>query len=215
MSEDNVINKIIKRKCKEIFPEDVFQKGASRVYYDDNGYYLTHIEFQPYSLKKGVFLNVGLSFLFNKEDSLTYNFSYDNDIRVGNKFIEFKDQLQFENDIVEYVELANKYILRYREFRDIQYAKDYIMNNLDDSNWNPYYKSMFCFLTDDIIQGQEYYQMFLAESFFKRIIEKYNYPKNLKALNKDYVLDMIKNQRHFWHSKPAMKKMKNCDEWEQ
>lgn len=41
MPENREINKIIKRKCKEKFPNDVFQKGISRVYYDDNGYYLT------------------------------------------------------------------------------------------------------------------------------------------------------------------------------
>lgn len=69
--DDKIINNIIKKKCKDIFPEEVFQKGTSRVYYDDNGYYLTQIEFQPYSLKRGFFLNIGLSFLFNKENTLT------------------------------------------------------------------------------------------------------------------------------------------------
>ena len=64
MADDKIINKIIKRKCKEIFPKDVFQKGTSRVYYDDNGYYLTHIEFQPYSLKRGTFLNAMLDYHF-------------------------------------------------------------------------------------------------------------------------------------------------------
>lgn len=71
MADDKIINNIIKKKCKDIFPEEVFQKGTSRVYYDDNGYYLTQIEFQPYSLKRGFFLNIGLSFLFNKENTLT------------------------------------------------------------------------------------------------------------------------------------------------
>lgn len=52
MNQGNNVNKIIKRLCQEIFPRDVFQKGNSRVYLDDNGYYFTMIEFQPYSLKK-------------------------------------------------------------------------------------------------------------------------------------------------------------------
>lgn len=214
MIEDRIVNKIIKAKCKEIFPKDVFQKGTSRIYYDDNGYYLTQIEFQPYSLRKGTFLNVGLSFLFHKEECLSYNFCYDKDIRIGRKFIEFKDEIQFERDIAEYVELANEYILKYREFRDIQYTKDYITNHLDDCNWNPYYKSMLCFLTDDIVQGQKYYQMFLEEPFFKTIIEKYDYPRTIEDLDKKYVWTMIKNQREFWHSKNAMKRMKNYPEWE-
>lgn len=214
MADDKIINKIIKRKCEEIFPKDVFQKGTSRVYFDDNGYYLTLIEFQPYSLKRGTFLNVGLSFLSHKNESLLYNFSYDNEIRVGKKFIEFIDEVQFEHDIVKYVDLAKDYILKYRKFRDIQYAKEYMVNHLDDSNWNPYYKAMFCFLTDDIVQGERYYQMFLDEPFFERIIEQDNYPKKVEDLSKECVLNMIKTQRHFWHSKTSMKKMKNYPEWE-
>ena len=214
MADDKIINKIIKRKCKEIFPLDVFQKGTSRVYYDDNGYYLTHIEFQPYSLKRGTFLNVGLSFLFGKGENLLYDFSYDNEIRVGKEFIEFIDETQFERDIVKYVELANEYIHKYREFRDIQYAKEYMMNYLDDSNWNPYYKAMLCFLTANIVQGQKYYQIFLDDPFFERIIERDHYPKRIEDLSKEYVLDMIRKQRHYWHSKPAMKKMKNYPVWE-
>lgn len=47
MSECNNTNKIIRKLCKEIFPSSVFQKGNSRVYFDDNGYYFTMIEFQP------------------------------------------------------------------------------------------------------------------------------------------------------------------------
>lgn len=206
-----MINKIIKRKCKEIFPEDVFQKGKSRIYLDDNGYYLTLVEFQPYSLKKGVFLNVGLYFLFNKEENLSYNFSYGNEIRVGKKFIEFIDEIQFEHDVVDYIEQAKEYVLKYREFRDVQHAKEYMMNHLNNSNRNPYYKSMLCFLTDDILQGRKYYQRFLDDPFFKEIIEEYDYPNNAEALNKDYVLAIIKHQRCFWHSKLTLK---NYPEWE-
>lgn len=214
MANDKLTNKIIKTKCKEIFPKDVFQQGTSRVYYDDNGYYMTCVEFQPCSLSKGTFLNVGVSFLFHNKDYLAFDFWYGEDIRIGKKFIEFKDETQFEKDITEYVELANEYILKYREFRDIQYAKDYIMNHLDDRNWNPYYKSMLCFLTDDIVQGQKYYQMFLDDPFFKIFIEQYDYPRKVEDLDKEYVLTMIKNQRQFYHSKTTMKKMKNAPEWE-
>jgi len=214
MTDDKIINNIIKKKCKEIFPKDVFQKGTSRVYYDDNGYYLTQIEFQPYSLKRGTFLNIGLSFLCKKGENLPYSFSYNDEIRIGKEFIEFIDEEQFERDIVKYVELAKEYIFKYREFRDIQYTKEYIMNNLDDRNWNPYYKSIFCFLTDDVVQGQKYYQMFLDNRFFRNIIEQNNYPQKANDLNKEYVLEMIKNQRNYWHSKTSMKKMKNYSEWE-
>lgn len=214
MNLDNNINKIIKKLCKEIFPSDIFQKGNSRVYLDDNGYYFTMIEFQPYSLKKGVFLNAGLSFLFNKNDYLTYSYSLNNETRVGKNFIEYRNDEQFEKEVRKYVELASEYILKYRKFVDVNYAKEVMMKELDDNNWNPYIKSMFCFLTDDQGNGKRYYKMFLEEDFFKRIIEKYNYPKTINEMSKEYVMDMISNQRKYWHTKSFMKKMKTSNEYE-
>lgn len=214
MNLDKNINSIIKKLCKEIFPYDVFQKGNSRVYLDDNGYYFTMIEFQPYTLKKGVFLNAGLSFLFNKDDYLSFSYSYNNETRIGKQFIEYKNDKQFEKDITEYVELANDYILKYRMFADILYAKQAIISDLDDNNWNPYIKSMFCFLTDDQENGERYYKLFLDKPFFKRIVEEYNYPKDITEMNKDYIMNMISKQREFWHSKSSMKKMKVIGKYE-
>ncbi len=167
MNQDNNINKIIKKLCKEIFPSDVFQKGNSKVYLDDNGYYFTMIEFQPYSLQKGTFLNVGVSFLFNRDDYLSFSYSYNNEPRVGKKFIEYIDDEQFEKDVRKYVELANDYILKYRMFADIKYAKQYIVNELNDNNWNPYIKSMFYFLTDDDENGKSIIKCFWMSRFLK------------------------------------------------
>lgn len=214
MNQANNINKIIKKLCKEIFPSDVFQEGNSRVYLDDNGYYFTMIEFQPYSLRKGTFLNVGLSFLFDKSDSLSFSYSFKNEARVGKKFIEYKNDEQFEKDVRKYVELANKYILKYRKFIDINYAKKFIVKGLNDNNWNPYIKSMFYFLTNEQEKGRKYYKMFLENPFFKEIIDEYNYPNDINVMNKDYVMNMISNQRKFWHSKSSMKKMKIIENYE-
>lgn len=208
MNKDNNINKIIKKLCTEIFPEDVFQKGNSRIYLDDNGYYFTVIEFQPYSLKKGTFLNIGLSFFFNKNNYLTFSYSYKGKTRIRKKFIEYKNDEQFEKDIKKYVKLANKYLLKYREFKDINYAQKYIVNRLNDNNWNPYIKSMFYFLIDCEEKGRKYYQKFLDNAYFENIIDEYNYPKDINKINKNYIMDMISEQRKFWHSKEFMKKMK-------
>ncbi len=214
MNQANNINKIIKKLCKEIFPSDVFQKGNSRVYLDDNGYYFTMIEFQPYSLRKGAFLNVGLSFLFDKSDFLSFSYSFKNESRIGKKFIEYKNDEQFEKDVRKYVELANKYILKYRKFIDINYAKKCIVKELNDNNWNSYIKSMFYFLTNEQEKGRKYYKMFLENPFFKEIIDKYNYSNDINVMNKDYVMNMISDQRKFWHSKSSMKKMKIIENYE-
>ncbi len=214
MKEDNSINKIIKKLCKEVFPDDVFQKGNSRVYLDDNGWFFTVIEFQPYTLGKGTFLNAGLSFLFNQQDYLSFSYQIDHDTRIGGRFIQYQDDEQFERDVREYVLLANEYISKYREFADIEYAKKYIVNELDDGNWNPYIKAMLCYLTDDIDNGSEYYQIFINNPWFKKIIDRYGYPTNSDEMDKSYVLEMIKEQRDYWHSRSMMKKMKVFTQYE-
>lgn len=211
MDQGNNINKILNKLCKEIFPSDVFQKGNSRVYLDDNGYYFTMVEFQPYSLKKGTFLNVGISFLFKKDEILSFSYSYHDKCRVGKKFIEYKNDEQFEKDVRKYVELAKKYILKYRKFTDINYAKKYIVKKLYVC---PYVKSMFYFLTDEQEKGRKYYKMFLEDPFYKNRIDEDHYPNDLSMMNKDYVMNMISNQRKNWHSKSSMKKMKIIPDYE-
>ena len=66
--------KIIDKLCSQIFPEDVI-KYHSRFYVDDNGYFFTVVEFQPCTLDKGTFLNVGLSYLFDRNDYFTFSYS--------------------------------------------------------------------------------------------------------------------------------------------
>lgn len=211
MNQSNNINKIIKKLCREIFPTDVFQKGNSRVYLDDNGYYFTVIEFQPYSIKKGTFLNVGLNFSFEKGHVLRFLNLY-GDERVGRKFIEYINDEQFEKDVKKYVKLANKYILKYRRFADINYAKKYIAKKLGN-RWF-YKKSMLYFLTDDQENRRKYYKKFLDNPFYKTRIEEFNYPKDVSQINKDYIMNIISEERKLWHSEPSMKKMKIIENYE-
>lgn len=114
---------IIKKLCKEILiPAGIFQKGSSRVYIDDNGYFFTVIEFQPSGFSKGTFLNVGLCFLWNENDYMGWN---NPNSRVGRQFIEYQDNEQFERDVKPYVEKALELALFNRNLRDIEYAKEY------------------------------------------------------------------------------------------
>lgn len=73
---------------------------------------------------------------------------------------------------------------------------------------------MFYFLTDEKEKGKKYYKRFLENPFFEEFIDKYNYPKDINVLNKDYVMNMISDQRKFWHSKPSMKEMKIMEYYE-
>lgn len=112
--------------------------------------------------------------------------------------------------------MAKDYILKYRMFVDINYAKKCIVKELKLNHdiWDPYIKSMFYFLTDDQENGKKYYKRFLDEAFFKSIIDEYNYPKDVTKINKDYIINMISERRKFWHSQSSMGKMKIFENYE-
>ena len=66
MEDNNIHSKIINQVCREVLiPLGVFQKGASRLYLDDNDYFFTVIEFQPSTWSNGTYLNIGLTFFTN------------------------------------------------------------------------------------------------------------------------------------------------------
>jgi hypothetical protein len=69
----------------------VFQKGRSRIWLDDRGWFLTIVEFQPSGHSKGTFLNVGAHFLWHESGVLTFDLGH----RVEG-FTAFESSEQFK-----------------------------------------------------------------------------------------------------------------------
>ena len=133
----NPHDQIIKQLCKDILlPLGVFQKGTSRIYIDDNGYFFTVIEFQPSSYAKGTHLNVALHFLWNERDYLSFDFPFGADIRVKN-FVEYQNDEQFTREVAKHVQEAAEQVLFYRELQDIATAKSCIKKWLRKYKGNP------------------------------------------------------------------------------
>ena len=173
----NPHDQIIKQLCKDILlPIGVFQKGTSRTYIDDNGYFFTVIEFQPSAYAKGTHLNVALHFLWNEREYISFDFPLGAAIRVKN-FVEYQNDEQFTREVTKYVQEAAKQVLFYRKLQDIATAKSYVKKWLRKYNGNP------------------------------RIDEL----NTINHLHDEEVLQIIKQTRAFWRSKPSMKKMKNYD----
>lgn len=116
-------NRIIKQLCKEILlPLGVFQKGASRVYIDDNGYFFTLIEFQPSAWAKGTYLNVAMHFLWNERDYLSFDFPFTGRIKP---LSEYQNDEQFAGEVTQYVREAAELVLFYRKLQDPAIASSY------------------------------------------------------------------------------------------
>lgn len=125
-------NQIIKKLCKDILlPIGVFQKGNSKIYIDDNGYFFTVIEFQPSAYAKGTHLNIALHFLWNEREYIAFDFPFDS--RVKN-FIEYQNDEQFTREVTKYVQEAAEQVLFYRKLQDIETAKSYV------KKWSRKYK---------------------------------------------------------------------------
>jgi len=215
LEDKNIHSKIIKEVCKEILiPLGVFQKGTSRLYIDDNGYYFTVIEFQPSSFELGTYLNIGITFLWNNDerDILSFGFSRQTAGRYGN-FIKYEDEKQFRDKIIQLVNIAKEEILFYRKLKDIKFAKDWMIKYASIYPEKKYARfgdslTNICLLNDDLELAKFYYENYHKERKTENLI---NYDK----LNKDYIISNIKKTRKMWHSKSSMKKMPVSLEYEE
>ena len=103
-------NKQLTRAARDILePAGLLQRGRSRTWLDDSGWWLCVVEFQPSSWSKGSYLNVGCCWLWIVKDY----FSFDEGDRVE-PFVEFQDTSQFEKAARELSTRALSEVQRYR-----------------------------------------------------------------------------------------------------
>ena len=170
MEDKNIHSKIIKQVCKEILiPLGVFQKGTSRIYLDDNDYFFTVIEFQPSSWDRGTYLNIGLTFLwdYNQSDLLYFGFSRQIASRYG-KFVRYENETQFKNEVTNLVNIAKEEILFYRKLRDIEFAKDWMISYIEKFTQKKYERfglpvANICILNNDKELAKFYYENYHRE----------------------------------------------------
>lgn len=208
-------NKIIRKAAREILaPMGLIQKGQSRTWIDDNGWYFTVVEFQPSAYGKGSYLNVGIHFLWTKHDYLSYD--------IGgrkNSFVDFNgDESQFYSDMLSLVEKSSAFVHQYRLFNNQDYAKEYMLNNTLSASWDLYHKMMICGLTKDqkaVAYCRELvnrtaisttpYEIEIHRELTDHMMELIEDPDRLN----EYVCSKIKQTRTFWRSKPSMRKLKD------
>lgn len=221
-------NKIINNAAKKILlPHGIFRKGSSRCWIDDNDYFLTVIEFQPSAYDRGSYLNVGITFLWEKTEALNKSLSFDIGGRVtinGRQFVSCKNDEMFLEAMESFADEALKKAEEYRKFRDLEYAKRTLAENLKSNFWRVYDLAILCFFKGDFADGKNYFDKYLdmlKNSFYENGYyiewrgEFYNYliaeivPKLDSAESgQRMVFDMINRRREFFNGKASFKKMK-------
>jgi hypothetical protein len=109
------------------------QRGRSRTWIDDHGWWLGLVEFQPSSWSRGSYLNVGAMWLWDdKHASFHFRVGY----RVDDApFVEFESEAQFAPEARSMAEVAAREVSRYRElFTDLRSTAVYLDAREDGGN---------------------------------------------------------------------------------
>lgn len=172
-------DRLINLAAREILaPQGIFRRGSSRIWLDDNGYFMIQIEFQPSGYSRGSYLNVGISFLWEASKGLneTLAFSYGYRVMVeGKQFTGYEgNDEEFKKEMESFSRAALQKVLEYRQFKDMDYAKKRLIEKLqktseDSRFWEPYDLAMLCFLKGDFEEGKDYFETFmhiLKDSFY-------------------------------------------------
>lgn len=214
-------NAIITAAARRVLaPAGLFRKGQSRTWIDDNGWYLTVVEFQPSGWDRGTYLNVGVNFLWARREYLAFEFhTGSRGARVGD-FVPFTgDEEDFRSRVTDLAETALEKAEEYRRLRDPQQAKE-ILSSAPFRRSDPvenYNRLMLCGLCRDGA-ARDWYDRLLAETENASIPWMLEMRRELTEdmaplvdhpeLLEGYIREKIAAQRAFWRGKSSMKKLR-------
>lgn len=191
-------------------PQGLFQKGNSRMWIDDNGWFLILVEFQPGSWAGGSYSNVGIHYLWDDVDYLKFDYGY----RVGG-FVDAQTEKTFSCQIERLANMAVDQVKKYRKFQNLDYAKKRICKKEAANAFaTSYARGMICALSADPraeVFFQDAWKLSSLAQFEKyhtelsrEIVPILRDPQALQT----YVLGKIDSQREFWRGKSGMKKLR-------
>lgn len=218
--------KIINAVAKRILaPLGFFRKGSSRVWLQDNGWFLTVVEFQPSAYSKGTYLNVAMNFLWGKplsEGAHVLALDYGNRVMppdVPAQFISYTgDDVLFTQQVEMMANAAARIAADYKRCIDLVYAKVLICAGEPVvAGWDEYDRAMLCFLAGDMQEGLRhmrhfseakqnwnwYWESGLWKICEQVIPERCNTPESARQ----FVLEMIQANRTSCLASPSFKGM--------
>jgi len=128
-------SKLINAAAREILaPMGVRQKGRSRLWYDDHGWWLILVEFQPSGFSRGTYLNVGVNWLWSNFGYFAFHEGH----RVES-FVEFEMEEQFNREAHRLAERAAQQVRAYRDtFHSIEVVADFLAAKAHKGGWTLY-----------------------------------------------------------------------------
>jgi hypothetical protein len=133
---------LIEAARRALAPLGVRQRGRSRLWIDDHGWWLIVVEFQPSGWSKGSYLNVGVMWLWQRTDGISFDFSFDSGPRLENHK-QFVDEASFALHAEQLAQRAAVEVVRYRsQFPDITAVADVLKKDARSSAWARYHAAI-------------------------------------------------------------------------
>jgi hypothetical protein len=126
-------NKLLKKIARDrLKSHSIVQKGTSRTFLYDSGWYVIMIEFQPSAWDKGSYLNIGVDLNFYPSNDLAFSYGY-----REKGFSGAEDEKQFIEIVGNYCDHVIKKTQSLKEeFKDISTAIDNIERRYPDDSWH-------------------------------------------------------------------------------
>lgn len=221
--------KIINAVAKRILaPKGFFQKGRSRVWLRDNGWFLTVVEFQPSGFSKGTYANVAMHFLWGKQlpeevPYLSFDYGWKR-LKPPDVPSEFIDYCGNDESFAQQVEtMTNAAVKAAEEFQrctDLAYARKLICSGrMLDDGWYEFDRAMLCFLSGDLAEGTRRMKYFInmlkkrneqwerAENALQRCEQEILQRCTTRKAARQMVVDMIRETRTKYRSHPSFQRM--------
>ncbi len=194
-------SKIINKVAKQLFsPFGITRKGQSRTWLDDQKWFTTVIEFQPFNGRQGTTLNIGVNFHWYVKDYFSFDIGYRQDVI----FEYYINDDQFSKVVEKFCTIAIEKALDYREnLQKISSAKPTILKHdfTSENLWGSYHKGTICGILGDFDEQNKFYDRLLNAEHPVEWVKELKLRTNiLKALPKDKnifsqnVIDIIKKQ---------------------
>jgi hypothetical protein len=153
-------NKLIAQVARQtLLPAGLRRKGKSRLYYDDNGWWCTIVDFQSSSFSKGSYLNVGVCWLLYENDY--WSFDVGSQEGSDRKFVS-ADENEFASAVFEKAMRAKEIAENNRErFSSVSKAHEYYQS-IKREGWALYYAAVIAGLNQQFAVAEENFNSLLA-----------------------------------------------------
>jgi hypothetical protein len=168
-------------------PMGLFQKGRSRTWLDDHGWWVCVVEFQPSRWSRGSYLNVGCMWLWCEKDYI----SFDQGSRIES-FSGFQDQDQFELEASRLAKRAAEEVQRYRLlFPNVHSVCEFYLGQpvMPPGHWQHFHAGVACAMAGKLSDAVRFFDHFLAADGNRPewLIAAQTDAKRLKALTADTI----------------------------